>query len=92
MMLRLFGLPYITAPMEAEAQCAELVSRRWSMELLLMTATCSCLVGQGCTRIMFNNNKIVECFLLSDMQRELGLDREKLCGWRTTSEATTPRG
>ena len=27
---------------------------------------------------MFNNNKIVECFLLSDMQRELGLDREKL--------------
>lgn len=27
---------------------------------------------------MFNQSKTVECFLLSDLERELGLDREKL--------------
>ncbi|SJX64142.1 related to RAD2-structure-specific nuclease of the nucleotide excision repairosome [Sporisorium reilianum f. sp. reilianum] len=78
MMLRLFGLPYITAPMEAEAQCAELVSRRLVDGIITDDSDVFLF---GATRIyknMFNNNKIVECFLLSDMQRELGLDREKL--------------
>ncbi|EST04490.1 XPG N-terminal [Kalmanozyma brasiliensis GHG001] len=78
MMLRLFGLPYITAPMEAEAQCAELVSRRLVDGIITDDSDVFLFGGTRIYKNMFNNNKIVECFLLSDMQRELGLDREKL--------------
>ncbi|GAK68327.1 flap structure-specific endonuclease [Moesziomyces antarcticus] len=78
MMLRLFGLPYITAPMEAEAQCAELVSRRLVDGIITDDSDVFLFGGTRIYKNMFNNNRIVECFLLSDMQRELGLDREKL--------------
>ncbi|KAJ9474076.1 DNA repair protein RAD2 [Pseudozyma hubeiensis] len=78
MMLRLFGLPYITAPMEAEAQCAELVSRRLVDGIITDDSDVFLFGGTRIYKNMFNNNKVVECFLLSDMQRELGLDREKL--------------
>ncbi|KAN0061334.1 DNA repair protein rad2 [Thecaphora frezii] len=78
MMLRLFGLPYITAPMEAEAQCAELVSRRLVDGIITDDSDVFLFGGTRIYKNMFNNNKVVECFLLSDLQRELGLDREKL--------------
>ncbi|TFK33242.1 hypothetical protein BDQ12DRAFT_691478 [Crucibulum laeve] len=77
-MLRLFGIPYITAPMEAEAQCAELVS----LELVDGVITDDSDVFLfGATRVfknMFNQSKTVECFLLSELSRELGLDRDTL--------------
>lgn len=78
MMLRLFGLPYITAPMEAEAQCAELVSRKLVDGIITDDSDVFLFGGTRVYKNMFNNNKVVECFLLSDVQRELGLDREKL--------------
>ncbi|CAO1626346.1 unnamed protein product [Parajaminaea phylloscopi] len=78
MMLRLFGLPYITAPMEAEAQCAELVSRKLVDGIITDDSDVFLFGGTRVYKNMFNNNKVVECFLLSDIQRELGLDREKL--------------
>lgn len=34
--------------------------------------------GSRIYRNMFNQNKYVECFLLSDLEKELGLDRDKL--------------
>lgn len=78
MMLRLFGLPYITAPMEAEAQCAELVSRKLVDGIITDDSDVFLFGGTRIYKNMFNNNKVVECFLLSDLDRELGLDREKL--------------
>lgn len=78
MMLRLFGLPYITAPMEAEAQCAELVNRKLVDGIITDDSDVFLFGGTRVYKNMFNNNKVVECFLLSDIQRELGLDREKL--------------
>ncbi|KAH6672429.1 DNA excision repair protein-like protein [Halenospora varia] len=77
-LLRLFGLPYITAPMEAEAQCAELVN----LGLVdgVVTDDCDIFLFGG-TRVyknMFNSNKFVECYLSSDIEKELSLSRDQL--------------
>jgi DNA excision repair protein ERCC-5 len=77
-MLRLFGIPYITAPMEAEAQCAALVSLGLVEGIITDDSDVFLFGGARVFRNMFNQSKTVECFLLSDLSRELGLDRGKL--------------
>lgn len=77
-LLSLFGIPYITAPMEAEAQCAELVR----LELVdgVVTDDCDIFLFGG-TRVyknMFNSNKFVECYLQNDIEKELSLSRDQL--------------
>jgi DNA excision repair protein ERCC-5 len=77
-LLRLFGLPYITAPMEAEAQCAELV--RLGLVDGVVTDDCDIFLFGG-TRVyknMFNSNKFVECYLSTDIEKELSLSRDQL--------------
>ena len=75
MMLRLFGIPYITAPMEAEAQCAELVHLGLVEGVITDDSDVFLFGGNRVFRNMFNQSKTVECFLSSDLDRELGLDR-----------------
>jgi hypothetical protein len=77
-MLRLFGIPYITAPMEAEAQCAELVHLRLVEGIITDDSDVFLFGGNRVFRNMFNQGKTVECFLSSDLIRELGLDRGTL--------------
>ncbi|RDB26417.1 DNA repair protein rad13 [Hypsizygus marmoreus] len=77
-MLRLFGIPYITAPMEAEAQCAELVSLGLVDGVITDDSDVFLFGAQRVFKNMFNQSKTVECFLLSDLSRELGLDRDTL--------------
>lgn len=77
-LLRLFGIPYITAPMEAEAQCAELV--RLGMVDGIVTDDSDTFLFGG-TRVyknMFNSNKFVECYIGSDLDKEMSLSREQL--------------
>ncbi|PMD24622.1 PIN domain-like protein [Hyaloscypha hepaticicola] len=77
-LLRLFGLPYITAPMEAEAQCAELV--RLGLVDGVVTDDCDIFLFGG-TRVyknMFNSNKMVECYLADLIEKELSLSRDQL--------------
>ena len=77
-LLTLFGIPYITAPMEAEAQCAELV-RLGLVDGIITDDSDTFLFGG--TRIyknMFNQSKYVECYLASDLEREFALDRGRL--------------
>ncbi|KIO34355.1 hypothetical protein M407DRAFT_13516 [Tulasnella calospora MUT 4182] len=77
-LLRLFGIPYVTAPMEAEAQCAALVEFNLVDGVITDDSDIFLFGGLRVFRNMFNQSKTVECFLLSDLARELGLDRDTL--------------
>ncbi|RHZ62126.1 ssDNA endodeoxyribonuclease RAD2 [Aspergillus thermomutatus] len=77
-LLRLFGLPYITAPMEAEAQCAELVSLGLVDGIITDDSDIFLFGGTRVYKNMFNQGKFVECYLTSDMEKEYALHRRKL--------------
>ncbi|KAK3329708.1 hypothetical protein B0H66DRAFT_35248 [Apodospora peruviana] len=77
-LLRLFGIPYITAPMEAEAQCAELVKLSLVDGIVTDDSDIFLFGGTRVYKNMFNSNKFVECYLASDIDKELSLSREQL--------------
>lgn len=79
-LLKLFGLPYITAPMEAEAQCAELVSLGLVDGIVTDDSDCFLFGGTRIYKNMFNQAKFVECYLTSDLEKEFDLTRQKLIG------------
>ncbi|KAF7560909.1 hypothetical protein G7046_g3241 [Stylonectria norvegica] len=77
-LLRLFGIPYITAPMEAEAQCAQLVQLGLVDGIVTDDSDTFLFGGTRVYKNMFNGNKFVECYLGADMEKELSLSREQL--------------
>ena len=77
-LLSLFGLPYITAPMEAEAQCAELVSLGLVDGIVTDDSDIFLFGGTRVYKNMFNQSKFVECYVASDLEKEYALDRQKL--------------
>lgn len=77
-LLALFGLPYVTAPMEAEAQCAELVSLGLVDGIVTDDSDIFLFGGTRVYKNMFNQSKFVECYLTSDFEKEYALHRQKL--------------
>jgi len=77
-LLKLFGLPYITAPMEAEAQCAELVRMGIVDGIVTDDSDVFLFGGTRVYKNMFNQAKFVECYLASDLEKEYSLTRPKL--------------
>ncbi|KAF2837058.1 PIN domain-like protein [Patellaria atrata CBS 101060] len=77
-LLSLFGLPYITAPMEAEAQCAELVRLGLVDGIVTDDSDTFLFGGTRVYKNMFNQAKFVECYLSSDLEKDFGLTRSKL--------------
>ncbi|RAK99360.1 ssDNA endodeoxyribonuclease RAD2 [Aspergillus ibericus CBS 121593] len=77
-LLTLFGLPYITAPMEAEAQCAELVSLGLVDGIITDDSDIFLFGGTRVYKNMFNQSKFVECYLTTDLEKEYSLFRAKL--------------
>ncbi|KAI1399194.1 PIN domain-like protein [Hypoxylon fuscum] len=77
-LLRFFGIPYITAPMEAEAQCAELVKLGLVDGIVTDDSDTFLFGGTRVYKNMFNSNKFVECYLGSDLEKDLSLSRDQL--------------
>lgn len=78
-LLRRFGIPYITAPMEAEAQCAALQDLGLVDGIVTDDSDCFLFGGRRIFKNMFANaNKYVECYDVADLEREFGLDRSKM--------------
>ncbi|SCZ98215.1 BZ3500_MvSof-1268-A1-R1_Chr3-2g06226 [Microbotryum saponariae] len=77
-LLSLFGLPFVDAPQEAEAECADLLSRKLVDGIVTDDSDVFLFGGASIYRNMFNDDKFIECYLLADLDRELGLDRKKL--------------
>ncbi|KAI2477590.1 DNA-repair protein rad13 [Pyrenophora tritici-repentis] len=77
-LLTLFGLPYVTAPMEAEAQCAELVNLGLVDGIVTDDSDTFLFGGTRVYKNMFNAAKFVECYLAQDLTSEFNLTREKM--------------
>ncbi|WVW83980.1 hypothetical protein I302_106003 [Kwoniella bestiolae CBS 10118] len=77
-LLRHFGIPYITAPMEAEAQCAKLAELGLVDGIITDDSDVFLFGGIQCFKNIFNDAKYAECFLSSDIERELSLTRDRL--------------
>ncbi|KAG1939254.1 5'-3' exonuclease family protein [Pimephales promelas] len=77
-LLRLFGVPFVVAPMEAEAQCAALDRLDQTHGTITDDSDIWLFGGRHVYRNFFSQNKYVELYQSADMQNQLGLDRSKL--------------
>ncbi|XP_040192115.1 DNA repair protein complementing XP-G cells isoform X2 [Rana temporaria] len=77
-LLRLFGIPYIVAPMEAEAQCAVLDLTDQTSGTITDDSDIWLFGARHVYKHFFSQNKYVEYYQFSDIQNQLGLDRTKL--------------
>ncbi|KAK4754775.1 hypothetical protein SAY87_008532 [Trapa incisa] len=77
-LLQMFGLPYIIAPMEAEAQCAYLEMENL-VDGVVTDDSDVFLFGAGSVyKNIFDDRKYVETYFMKDIEKELGLSKEKL--------------
>ncbi|NXR02425.1 ERCC5 protein, partial [Sagittarius serpentarius] len=77
-LLRLFGIPYIKAPMEAEAQCAMLDLTDQTSGTITDDSDVWLFGARHVYKNFFSQDKYVEYYECVDLQNQLGLDRSKL--------------
>ncbi|XP_078736195.1 DNA excision repair protein ERCC-5 [Lampetra fluviatilis] len=77
-LLRMFGLPYMTAPGEAEAQCAALDLADRTHGTITDDSDIWLFGGRYVYKNFFNQNRHIDFYQLVDVQRHIGLDRTKL--------------
>jgi hypothetical protein len=77
-LLRLLGLPYLEAPMEAEAQCAYL-NQTGVVDAVITEDSDAFLFGAKVVyRNLFFDGKFAEMYDVACIESELGVDRERL--------------
>ncbi|PKI34348.1 hypothetical protein CRG98_045264 [Punica granatum] len=77
-LLQMFGLPYIIAPMEAEAQCAYLELTNLVDGAVTDDSDVFLFGARSVYKNIFDDRKYVETYFMKDIEKELGLSREKL--------------
>lgn len=77
-LLRLFGVPYVVAPMEAEAQCAFLNEINLTDGTITDDSDIWLFGGQTVYKNFFDQNKHVLEFRAENIERLYHLDRQKL--------------
>ncbi|XP_076839487.1 DNA excision repair protein ERCC-5 [Brachyhypopomus gauderio] len=77
-LLRLFGVPFLVAPMEAEAQCAALDRSDQTHGTITDDSDVWLFGGRHVYKNFFSHSKYVEHYQCVDIQNQLGLDRTKL--------------
>lgn len=75
-LLSRFGIPYITAPMEAEAQCAELLSLKLVDGIITDDSDVFLFGGTKIYKNMFHERNYVEYYDSDSIMKNLGMDRE----------------
>ena len=77
-LLTLFGIPYVIAPQEAEAQCAWM-NEHGLVDAVVTDDSDAFLFGaKHVYRNVFESKKYVEAYAADRVRLELGLDREKM--------------
>ncbi|AAS53504.1 AFR133Cp [Eremothecium gossypii ATCC 10895] len=76
-LLSIFGIPYLTAPMEAEAQCAELLRLKLIDGIITDDSDVFLFGGSKVFKNMFQEKNYVEYYNTETISAELGLDRLK---------------
>lgn len=77
-LIELFGLPWVIAPMEAEAQCAQLELDGLTDGTITDDSDIFLFGGTTVYRRMCSRKKDAEFYTGSNINRVLGLDREKM--------------
>jgi len=76
--LDLWGVPYIVAPMEAEAQCAELERLGLAAGVVTDDSDAFLFGSRRVYKNIFESAKYVEAYHMEDVEREVGLARDDL--------------
>ena len=71
-LLRLFGIPFLVAPMEAEAQCAALDRAELTHGTITDDSDIWLFGGRHVFKNFFSQNKYVEHYQLMDLKNQLG--------------------
>ncbi|XP_078481929.1 DNA excision repair protein ERCC-5-like isoform X2 [Ciona intestinalis] len=74
-LLRLFGIPFVLSPQEAEAQCAFLDMNDLTMGTITEDSDVWLFGGKNVYKDMFDRKRDPTCYSLLDIQAELGLIR-----------------
>ncbi|KAG0583390.1 hypothetical protein KC19_3G132700 [Ceratodon purpureus] len=77
-LLQMFGIPYVIAPMEAEAQCAFLDAEKLVDGVVTDDVDVFLFGGRNVYKNIFDDRKYVETYYMKDVETDLGLTRDKL--------------